>query len=152
MNVRSSFNSVNIANTTTLQHTARRAGKMKVAVCALALLCLAAAANAEIIGDITMAQRSAELQSQAVIAAKANSTTTAPIESTTGSSVGIVDISDLPLPLTPEAPEDAEEEGTTAAAAVTPKPAAPAKPAPGKHHLPYPAAIDLGSYYSSMHS
>jgi hypothetical protein len=102
---------------------------MKVAVCALALLCLAAAANAEIIGDIMMSQRSAELQSQAVLAAKANTTMTATSSNTTGSSDGIVDISDVPLATA--APADAEEEGTTAAAAATPKPVATPKPAPG---------------------
>jgi hypothetical protein len=117
---------------------------MKVAVCALALLCLAAAANAEIIGDITLSQRAAELQSQAILAAKANTTATATSGSTTGSSDGIVDITDVPLPLATAAPAEAEDEGTTAAAAATSKPVATPKPAPGDTRLHCPSSMHYG--------
>ncbi|KAF6255574.1 hypothetical protein COO60DRAFT_199666 [Scenedesmus sp. NREL 46B-D3] len=93
---------------------------MKVAACALALLCLAVAAHAEIIGDYAMQQRSTELQSQMLLAAKASSNTTDISTNTTGSSDDVVDFSNMALPVVKSTLEDTEAEGTAAAAAVAP--------------------------------
>lgn len=107
---------------------------MKVAACALALLCLAVAAHAEIIGDYAMQQRSTELQSQMLLAAKASSNTTDISTNTTGSSDDVVDFSNMALPVVKSTLEDTEAEGTAAAAAVAPVTFVEApKPAAGEH-------------------
>lgn len=108
----------------------KSAGKMRATICALALLCLAAAAHAEIIGDIELMRRSAELQSQAVMAAKASSNTTV-MSSNTADSETIVDISSLPLPAPTKAPEDTPEPKTAAATAAPVSDTKAAKPAAG---------------------
>jgi hypothetical protein len=109
---------------------------MRAAVCALALLCLAAAVHAEIIGDIEMQRRSAELQSQAVIAAKASSNTTVASTNTADSDT-VVDISGMQLPAAAQPPNDTQEPKAAAAAAAPVSDAKALKPSAGDHqHVP----------------